>query len=133
MTAGVGSADILAASTFVARLGAGKMPTLPAYPETRLRRSPESLIGPSMPMALTNLVCIERAGSRAGRRADERAFLSANDCSHARARGRCSGYSQFVPMLLPECSAMSTTSPPGLSRSDRRQREHQHQSYQKAC
>jgi hypothetical protein len=36
-------------------------------------------------------------------------------------------------VLLPEISAMAPAMTPGLRRADRRQREHQHQSYQKTC
>jgi hypothetical protein len=82
-----------------------------------------------MPMALTNLVCIERARSRTGCRAYGCAFLSSSEATDARACNRCSGYGQFVTVLLPESSAMATTMTPGLRRPDRRQREHQHQSY----
>jgi hypothetical protein len=86
-----------------------------------------------MPVALTNLVRIERARSRAGSCAYERAFLSGSEASDACACDRCSGYREFVTVLLPESSAVATTMTPGLRRPDRGQREHQHQSYQKAC
>src|SRR5712692_7019709 len=87
-----------------------------------------SLASSSM-TTMAKLVGVERARSRAGARADQRAFPAAREAADACAAERRPGHRQLVAMLLPESPSM-TTMTYGLRRSDRPRRENQSQSYQ---
>src|SRR5713226_7884055 len=78
---------------------------------------------------MAKLVGVERARSRAGARADQRAFPAAREAADACAAERRPGHRQLVAMLLPESPSM-TTMAYGLRRSDRPRRENQSQGYQ---
>ena len=62
----------------------------------------------AMPMSLADFVGVQRSTARAYGRADKRAFLSAGESADAGTRSSRSRYRQFVAMLLPEGTAMTT-------------------------
>ena len=81
-----------------------------------------------MPVALANLVSVDRASPRASACSNECAFFatrdSANGCS-----GSCrSGHGEFVAVLLPEGSTMASM-PSGLRRRNRPRRKEQYEGY----
>jgi len=83
-------------------------------------------------VSLAKFVCIERAGSGARARTNQRAFLAFRCAADGCAGDGRPGHGQFVAVLLPEGSTMAAALPPGLRRRDRPRRKHQNQHYQQA-
>ena len=76
---------------------------------------------------MAQLVSVERARSRAGTRADQRAFAAASEAPNSGAAQARSGYCQLVTMLLPESPSV-TAMTHRLGRRDRSCRKNQSQS-----